>query len=480
VPVFGRARRRVVGAAATAVCCCALAPGATAIVGGRAISVQAAPWTAYIEAQGPSGYACSGVILDRLHLVTAADCLFDSSGKVEVPAQLTVKVGTSNVVSPAAGDAVQSRGVSSFTVDPGYVWASTPQPDDVAVVALSSPLDLSGSTAEAVALPAPGAAFPAGLVAGVAGFGAETSGQDLNGQLNEVSETVDPQGRCGAALAADEVLEDDATSFCASAAGAAVCSGDGGAGLVTSGSTPTLIGVVTSIPSGCSAGGHSTFTYVAAPEILDFLQGNQQPPTAVRLTASTGVDISWPETPPRVGDTLSCTSSGWGSGSLSFAYRFLTGTGTLLQSGTSPSYVIGSAELGAQIECDVAATNAGGTTLELGSLTPVVAAARPPKIANVIAGSPAVRGKWVRYSVDVSAQPGLHATLRVCLVPPGNVARRACLSKRVGGGGSGYTIFTLQLAIKPRAPVRSVRLEVTVSGGGLHAARTVGLRIHAG
>jgi len=114
---------------------------------------------------------CSGAVLDPLHVLTAAHCVYDLSGNVAVPSSLTVRAGASNLTTAAAGDAQQERGVSSFRVHPGYASLAFLTPDDVAVLALSAPLDLSTPQVRAAALPGGGGFYPEGADVTLAGFG---------------------------------------------------------------------------------------------------------------------------------------------------------------------------------------------------------------------------------------------------------------------------------------------------------------------
>lgn len=53
------------------------------------------------------------------------------------------------------------------------------------------------------------------------------------------------------------------------------------------------------------------FVNVGSPEILQFIQGNSAPPTAPRDSDSGVTQISWPDSQLYVGETVSCSSTGW-------------------------------------------------------------------------------------------------------------------------------------------------------------------------
>ena len=159
------------------------------------------------------------------------------------------------------------------------------------MIALASPLDLSGPAVQAVALPTAGAAYPTGAAVEMAGFGRSSPTVQTSGPLSWMTATVDPQGECsstGRGLTANNGIV-----LCASSPSGAVCNGDSGSGLVTTTGAPVLIGVVSAGAGGCDVGSHGTFTYTGAPEILQFVQGNDNPPTAPRETSATFLHVNW-------------------------------------------------------------------------------------------------------------------------------------------------------------------------------------------
>lgn len=411
-------------------CCAAIlsgsAAGLTRVVGGNAIQIQAAPWTVFIQNTGSVEYdLCSGAIIDPLHILTAAHCVFDSQGTLAQPGQLTVKAGISNWSAPLGSDAEQDRGVSSFTVHPGYSYSTTPGPDDVAVIALSSPLDLSGAAAKAVALPTSAAPYPVGQTVTLAGFGEETSGTAPSGQLNALTATVEPQGNCGG----DSGVLDDATRFCAASASSSSCEGDSGGGLVTSGSTPTLLGVLSAGAPDCPTGSASIYTDVSAPEILSFIQGDQTPPTAPR-EASANVELEW-DRPLEVGSTLTCTTGSWASQATSFAYAFVdSANGQVLQRSARATFVTGSSDAGDRVSCTVLATNAGGTAAVSTTSTPPIAAgsgvAATPTETTATAGADGASGSSAPAGEVTAAEWNAETiTAKAAAIPPATLGSGA-------------------------------------------------------
>jgi hypothetical protein len=351
------------------------AAASRSIIGGSAISIAQAPWTVYLyQASG----TCSGAILDATHVVTAGHCVFDANGVAIAPSALTVYAGISEAQGQlgAGGDTDwQMSTASAIRVHPGYSYSENANPDDVAVVSLSTPLTLGGSV-QAVSLPASGSPYPAGASAVDAGFGLDAPGTS-DGLLNELGLTVDSLGDCGGL---NQIIPGyDATSLCASSPSGATCSGDSGSGLVSSG---TLIGIVQAGPDGCAAGSHTIFAYVDSPEILDFIQGNDHPPTAPRESDGEYVAIAWLSSILEVGVTLSC-DAGSVSGSPTYSYVFTNATtGQVIQQGSRSTLVTTKALQGQKVSCNVIATNAGGTTVEPSGVTPAIKAATEPVVVE--------------------------------------------------------------------------------------------------
>jgi hypothetical protein len=459
-----RGSRRVVAArrAAPALACLILAavmPGARAsagerIVGGSPIQIQSAPWSVFVSDQTPAGlFVCSGSIVDAAHVLTAAHCVHDASGALAQASQLTIEAGVSNSAEPLATDLEQKRTVSSFTVHPGYVWSEQVEPDDVAVLALASPLDLSGPAAKAVALPAPNAPFPTGASVAVAGFGVEAPGAQENGSLEWMTATVDAQGSCGGVIASG-VIAADAVTLCASSPTSATCNGDSGAGLVTTGSPPTLVGVA---------------------EISAFVQGDQQPPTAPRQDSDTSVDLDW-DRPLVVGATLTCASANWANGPVALRYTFVTGSGQVLQTGARTTYTLRAADLGATVSCAVDASNEGGTAVGITTPSPAVKPVPQLTIVGVSHGT-AARGRDVTLAVTLRAPRGLHGRFGVCIRPPARVGGPVCSSRADQLGDGSETDFVLSFWVKPTAPLGTSELALHAFAGVGGAQSTVPLRV---
>jgi hypothetical protein len=454
--------------------CASAGFSANRVVGGTAIQIQSAPWAVFIrQAAGSTSAFCGGSILDSLHVLTAAHCVYDLSGSMASIKTLTIRAGISNYATPAASDAEQDRGVSSLRVHPAFAWSRTAAPDDVAVLALSAPLDLSGPGVEAANLPAPGTLVPAATQVALAGFGRQSGAGAANGGLYWFTATVDGQGSCGSS-ASSVVAFNDAVASCASSPTSSVCNGDSGSGLVTADGARTLVGIASAGVAGCGAGSHVIFTAVGAPEILRFIQGDDNPPVAPRPTEGTFVSLTW-DGALRAGNRLTCEAGGW-EGEPRMTYAFINSqNGEVLQKGPRPTLALTPQQVGATVFCTAFATNDGGTSVASTRTTEPVAAA--PRLGILhLAPVTGLRGRTasVRVVLDTGRVSGKFG---VCITPLARVGSRVCASRLVTDNGTGGFALTLGLRIKPNAPLGTSRLAIAAVAGPSHAEATALLHV---
>ncbi len=356
------------------------------IVGGGAISIARAPWQVAVQAviSKSEGLLCGGSIVDESHILTAAHCVFDSKSGLPIPAEdFTVSAGTADLATGEAGE--QQVGVTDVRPHPYYTYlpdSGKTNPDDVAVLTLERPLVLGASVA-AIPLVALGASPAEGALANLTGFGEENAtSEELNGRLYSLWMTVGYSRECGG--------EDDAVILCASSAVGSPCNGDSGSGLTVSAPDSLLAGVEDdySLVSGerCADSALNSYANLAAPEIQDFVYGNESPPRAPR---GGGAEIRGRTV---AGQSLSCAAGSWSEGP-HFEYAFLDGqSGQVLQSGSSSTYALTAADVGRTILCEVRAVNAGGTGVgRTPPLSPILGASAPsseappsspPKVAS--------------------------------------------------------------------------------------------------
>jgi hypothetical protein len=434
----------LLAAAMLAVVAAPSALGSRQVVGGEPADVRAAPWSVVVVHGTPSNATlCTGAIIDSSHVLTAAHCVFDAGGTVASPSSFMVLAGVSDAVTPSATDRPQEGAVAAVRVHPEYQYDSRPGPDDVAVLTLAAPLDLSGPTAQAIALPSPGLRFDQGQAVSLAGYGVTTpvnGGNDAS--LHRMTSTVVDDTSCVGPMEASA----GAVLLCAFSGTNSPCFGDSGSALVLPGPPPVAIGVAGSAT--CSRNTAATFADLTAPEILDFVEGNDDPPLAPRN--ATAPVISSPTSPPQVGETMRCEAGTW-SETPSLAYLFFeSASGTEVAAG--PSHRLGIGDANARIACRVTATSAGGRAVADSGVTGQVAP--PPDV--VAAPASARPGTTAVLRVRLFSWIRPVAGLTVCATPPLSVGARTC--RTVAPAGSSVSI---RLAVKRTASAGTVRVAVS-------------------
>jgi secreted trypsin-like serine protease len=213
------------------------------IVGGTNTTIAANPFQVALTSL-TGGQFCGGSIVNASWVLTAQHCVDGGSANMRVVAGITRRT------QQATGQIRQINGVVTF---PGYVDPTVGK--DIALVHLSTPLDLSGANAKAIPLvtaaEAAAGATNAGVVSTVTGWGTLSS----NGSQPDILQTVDVPLVTNAQLATAYGM-----SFTADQLGAGIlgvggkdsCQGDSGGPLTVSvGGVRKLAGVV-SWGNGCA------------------------------------------------------------------------------------------------------------------------------------------------------------------------------------------------------------------------------------
>jgi secreted trypsin-like serine protease len=341
----------------------ALANATPRIVGGKKAKISDYPFQVALvstdtsTAPASNTYQhqfCGGSILDATHVITAAHCLYDTvaPGQAAPPHSLEVLAGTGALVESDPQPAGQQRiAVVATSFNPQYDPNATDH--DAAILTLATPI--SFGIAEPIAILGDESLAAAGGLVDVSGWGSTV--QQDPGFSNTPSYPLDLQAVTTQVVDQSECDSDygggiTGRMICAGAANQDACQGDSGGPLVADADpTPStidwqLVGIV-STGDGCGWPGFpGIYTRAFEPSIESFLTSDPpQAPVQSGAVTLTGT--------PEPGQTLTCDPGAW-DGDPTFTYSFGGAAGS------SPDYVVTSADAGRTIACTVQARNAGG------------------------------------------------------------------------------------------------------------------------
>jgi secreted trypsin-like serine protease len=276
------------------------------IVGGTATTIAANPWQVSLQ-DGSGFHFCGGSVLNANWVLTANHCV--GSGTIRVAAGSTTLSGMST--------GGQIRSVAQVVRYPGY--SSPESGKDVALLRLSSPLDLSGANVKAIDIltaadAAAGLTNP-GVVSRVTGWGTLTSGGSSPNTLQTVDVAIQSNASAQSSYPQETITADQ---LAAASPGKDSCQGDSGGPLtVVKGTTRVLAGVV-SWGYGCADARYPGM-YARVSSFESWINstiagtGGGTPTTLLTKTSLSGASGSFqhfPITVPSGKTTLTVTMSG--------------------------------------------------------------------------------------------------------------------------------------------------------------------------
>lgn len=214
--------------------------GEQEIVGGTDTTISANPWQVSLQDEDGDEYRGGSILGDRW-ILTAQHCVRDDYGNIEKPHFVVAGV---TALSDSANRQVRHVATDHDVIPfPGY--QSSAMDKDVALLRLSTPLDLSGPDAKAIpfatAVDESSRVTTPGVVARATGWGRLT----VNGPSADTLQTVDLLLLSNSAAQAaypDYVITPDMIG--AAALGKSTCKGDSGGPLtVPYGDSRVLVGV---------------------------------------------------------------------------------------------------------------------------------------------------------------------------------------------------------------------------------------------
>jgi secreted trypsin-like serine protease len=203
------------------------------IVGGTATQIGTVPWQ--VSLQDGNGHFCGGSIVTPTWIVTAAHCMGGG-------APTRIVAGMSRLSQANVG---QIRSIARIITYPGYTDAS--QGKDAALIELTAPLQLNGTTVKAIKPLNAGSATDLtapGVMATVSGWGLTVEGGTaLSDQLLSVQVPIQPLSAANTAY--NMTITEDQLAAGTATGGKDSCQGDSGGPLVvTANGEPALAGIV--------------------------------------------------------------------------------------------------------------------------------------------------------------------------------------------------------------------------------------------
>jgi hypothetical protein len=365
------------------------------IINGRESSISEFPWQVWVLLRNGEGgeASCGGSILTATTILTAQHCVDHEGTNTPYPEPSPGGVEILVIAGASHGLRFADEGLEPSPATFQYSYATSVRrdhdyqvepeiKDDVAVLTLEKPFELSAArNAEPISLVPAGATPAPGTTLSISGYGkqegAEGAGHNSNGNLYSTTLTAISSDACRAG-----VKLNSAVLLCAGSPNSSTCQGDSG-GPLTEGSPAVQVGIVDFGAKECPVGVPDVFTNIAAPEIRDFIEGSEAPPVAARLTSA-------PVIKPAAGTTpldyspLTCEPGAW-SGSPTFSYSFQVenASAQLLQSGPGNIFTAPSSLVGSPLVCIVQASNPGGVSTARSATTAAVAADTAPPASSI-------------------------------------------------------------------------------------------------
>ncbi len=216
------------------------------IVGGSDTTIKDNPWQISLQTTYGSHF-CGGSILSRNWVLTANHCIVMDASEMRIVAGATRLSDASSA---------QIRNVKRVIQYPGYVDPSRGK--DVALLELASPLDLSKSGVQAIAIMtdavAEDGATAEGVIATVTGWGALSSGGDSPDTLRTVNVPLITNEQAQKYYPEEVIGEDQLGAAYLNVGGKDSCQGDSGGPLTVGTAYGRALAGVVSWGYGCADG----------------------------------------------------------------------------------------------------------------------------------------------------------------------------------------------------------------------------------
>jgi len=241
------------------------------IVGGVEVAPNSLPFQVSMQRRGilpNSAYShmCGGSILDATTILDAAHCVDGQN-----VARLRIVVGEHSIKE--ASGLEQISAVSSFTMHENY--SSTTYENDISLIFVATPFDLSVDSAKPVNLPPPTSDFDpsAGTIITVSGWGTTSEGGTVSDTLLSVDIPVISDADCNTAYGGNAITP---SMMCAGGPNGGIdsCQGDSGGPLFTGTGADAVQHGIVSWGQGCAQAAYPG-VYTQVSYFLDWIAANR-------------------------------------------------------------------------------------------------------------------------------------------------------------------------------------------------------------
>jgi secreted trypsin-like serine protease len=294
------------------------------IVGGTNASIVDFPWQISFQSSTGSHF-CGGSVINSSWILTAQHCVDETAAyTLSSPATVRIAAGSSQLSTMSTTG--QIRQVTDIIPYPGYTDASAGK--DVALLKLTTPLDLADPDVEAIALATPTDATlgltNAGVVSTVTGWGTLSSGGSSPDTLQKVDVPIVSNADADAAYP-EAITADQLAAGYMGVGGKDSCQGDSGGPLVVTKGTGKILAGVVSWGYGCADPAYPGM-YARVSSFQSWISGMIAKTATTRLSqtslsASSGVWKNFTITVPSGTSVLSVHQSG-GTGDADLYVRF--------------------------------------------------------------------------------------------------------------------------------------------------------------
>lgn len=233
------------------------------IVGGTVVEPNSLPFQISLQRASGLGYSqsCGGSIYKANVILNAAHCV--SGANV---ANFRVVAGEHSLSQSSGLE--QNSAVTRYTMHPRY--NSRTFENDVSLIFLTTPLDLSVPSAKAIALPAFEQQTAAGTPLVVSGWGTTSSGGSISDLLRKVTVPAVSDADCDVSYGAGSIFP---SMICAGVpqGGVDSCQGDSGGPLFTE--NPFVQVGIVSWGYGCAVAGYPG-VYTEVSYFVDWIEAN--------------------------------------------------------------------------------------------------------------------------------------------------------------------------------------------------------------